>query len=73
MFKNGEQFSINKTCPYILATDFCTGSNQFKYIIYVDHEHRYSNEKATYIKSITVYYNKKFYTISTKFMVLKKK
>ncbi|CAF0944073.1 unnamed protein product [Brachionus calyciflorus] len=61
---DGAKFSINKTCPYILATDYCPGSNKFTYLIYVDHENRYSNEKAIFIKSITVYFNRKFYQIT---------
>lgn len=67
--KKGDKFSINKTCPYVLATDFCEDNTEFNYLIYVDHEHRNENKKAIYIKSITILFNRKIYEIAKNFKV----
>lgn len=61
---------INQTCPYILATDYCPGNRILNYIVIVDHEHRYSNYKAYYMKTVAVLYNGKVYQIDKKLRVL---
>ncbi|CAF0786128.1 unnamed protein product [Brachionus calyciflorus] len=66
---DGKKFSINETCPYVLAMDGCGGRTKSNYVIIVDHEHRLFNNKTNYMKSIKIFYNKIEYLISKIFLI----
>ncbi|CAF0928390.1 unnamed protein product, partial [Brachionus calyciflorus] len=66
---DGRKFSINDTCPYILATDFCPENAILNYLVIVNHENRFSNMKAFYMKTVAVLYNGKVYQLNKEFKV----
>ncbi len=63
-------FSITDLCPYTLATDSCLpGERRANYEVVVNHENRYNNTAAIFIKSVDAYIRGVIYTIDANLSV----